>query len=429
MKLLIALLLAQTTSFPIQADFAFYRDNLHNLMGDINQSLSLKGMDTFSTFEIEGEKIIHDASGQELLLVDFSLDNGYIVFGPNKTIQSFSTTGDLFPFFQSTKIILHQDGFYCGMKKINPNGDDSDYSNCRGTVGANAAVSSYPIEYGDALSFLETKYMVSASQWIILSQDKLDYLPSTCSNFGYRQYNESVYHRYESSDGHYYSEGNCGYVSLANVFAYFSSSVGYPGFAARDTYSPLIVPADEADWFNSINHGDFVPKSYPIFIHRLTYDLRELIKNDGVSYSPVDGMYASGVQYCFEHLAQEAGYEDAFLSWWDPYGTGNAYTLSLLQAAIQDDTPLVLFAIGDESDDNATDGPYGNHFMMITGYRTYFGSLEIAGFIYPMQVILVSVFDGHSNNERWYDINSLSSLPSQYYQDITQRIALLSLEY
>ena len=43
-------------------------------------------------------------------------------------------------------------------------------------------------------------------------------------------------------------------------------------------------------------------------------------------------------------------------------------------------------------------------------------------------VPFVSVYDGHSSTERWYDLSYLSNLDSSYNRASTQTIALLSIE-
>ena len=55
---------------------------------------------------------------------------------------------------------------------------------------------------------------------------------------------------------------------------------------------------------------------------------------------------------------------------------------------------------------------YGGHGLMITGYKQYSSTLRIGGGItVPVDIFSVSVYDGWSATERWYDIEQLSMYP------------------
>ena len=79
------------------------------------------------------------------------------------------------------------------------------------------------------------------------------------------------------------------------------------------------------------------------------------------------------------------------------------------------------------------DVKYKGHGMMVTGYRLYEAEVWIQ--INPRISILsyasipfLSVYDGRSANERWYDLTSYGNLSSSYSRADSQTFATLYLE-
>jgi len=139
---------------------------------------------------------------------------------------------------------------------------------------------------------------------------------------------------------------------------------------------------------------------------------------DCLKYAIIGGYVGVGTtiwhrEYIWHQMAVEAGYED-------DYTQCTTYSLSTLQNYINNNIPLELSVQGDSC--------YSNHDLMITGYRQYWGVMDVATFVVPIQVIMVSVLPGNADYECWYDLTTLGTFGSYYTRAYSQKITPMILE-
>ncbi|MBR0294730.1 MAG: C39 family peptidase [Bacilli bacterium] len=141
---------------------------------------------------------------------------------------------------------------------------------------------------------------------------------------------------------------------------------------------------------------DYYPKATSSTLHELYLKEREYAINCGYV---VMGTSVNTMEYAFENAGQYYGYNNTSYT----YHSESNTTKSFIINEIDNNRPVQLVTVGDAF--------YGNHAMMITGYRELYSLIHTSTYSYDISVFFVSVLDGHSSSERWFDIQSLSSFP------------------
>lgn len=391
-----------------------------------NQYLIEHNKDAFKTTQIEFKKEVQGFDNNTYYYIDFADNNGFVLYQPhgNKVVL-FDTNADIVSLREIDNVYYDSFCFFDGdgnliwNKNLNnhPLISNSNRDNAF-TPGSIASLYTSPIEYGDIQTLLSTKYS-SILGLSVYSQGKLSGLASTMNSEGYEQFDESVYQMY--NNGFYYSEGNCGIVSIANALSYYSnygSCSSMPGYYLFSHITPSIHEPDYASYV--ANYG-YYPIYYTVSIHKICNDVR-LNAIDAGYYCC--GMGDTETEYAFEKTALDYGYIGTFTT---SYNNSSLFSLSSIKNEIDNNRPMQLRTQDDVC--------YGGHGMMITGY-SYYRAFDWVqpqhnspyGFFVEYILPFVSIYDGHTYNERWYDLSSLSNLGSEYNRASAQTVATLHIE-
>lgn len=269
------------------------------------------------------------------------------------------------------------------------------------------------IEYGDIDDFLESSYDL-VDGWEMIDQGKLHGLSSGRSNEGYTQYSDSVYKTLIS--GAYYGEGNCGLTSTSNALQYYSRHGGFYDLPNYDDMVLITPSVDEPNYMATVASlsQPYYPKDTSVSIHEIYSAERDYAIAQGYVCR---GMNDTQTSAAFVGAASDYGYLGEFTAY-------SSFTFQTIKNEIDANRPLQLRTNEDLC--------YGGHGMMITGYREYYAedrvqvgpSLSIYA---EYHLPFVSVFDGRSVNERWFDLTSISNLGANYSRSTSQTIATLHL--
>ena len=331
---------------------------------------------------------------QQNIYVDLAEENGYFVLDFNLELIDYDFDCD-YPLLKEYKkeVFYKQHEFfwkegsgdYIAFDKKSKRFDNYDPN---AVIGSPDLVSSI-IEYNDITSYLYNKY---GGSFTLFNSGKLSGLSTSANSDGYKQYDESVFVQY--NNGTYYSEGNCGLVSTSNALSYYShykGSSGFPSYSSTTSVSPY---GNMGLFMQATSHG-YQAKSGTVSLHTLYKVERDYAINVGYV---VGGLNDTQTAQIFTSTASYYGYSSSFV----PYSDANS-TKSLIMSSISNGVPLQLRT--------QNDMVYGGHGMMITGYRTYTATIFLGGPPVPISVFCVSVYDGQSSSERWYDIEQLSTYP------------------
>lgn len=407
---LLPMLLLEYGGFPINS---FLNSTEISL---IVNAMNKKGIANFEESSLEFSNIADGKDGERYYYYDLAGENGFLVLNQNQDIVYWKDYGDI-PSIRSNESHL----FYSKMALMDENG--SVYSIEQEKLGDNdqlifdpgSIAAQYPdyIEYEDILTILSTKY--SGYDWQMTASGKLYGLNSGMNSGGYHQYYESIYKTYEN--GVWFGEGNCGIVSISNALQYYSRYANYsllPNYSSFTAISPSVdepsLMAQAASQTQS-----YIPISDPRSIHTITASVRSHAIEVGYITGGMDDYMTS---YAFEETASDYGYQGTFQ-------VQSSFSIIQIMDEIDSGRPLQ-FRTGN-------DVKYDGHGMMVTGYRLYEAEVWIQ--INPRISILsyasipfLSVYDGHSVNERWYDLTSYGNLSSSYSRADSQTFATLYLE-
>lgn len=387
MSIFSVILIAITSSFSVNNNLLELSKSIPDIISTIN-STGFAGCHFF-TNKIQHQKLLCGVDGEsDFYYFDFRDSNGFILFDHDGAIINLSDCGDFPQIVDSNDVFV--DGF-----DIVANGEKVDTTNSLVTnvwsAGSIASQYGEAIEYYELSQFISSKY--SLADFELMSSGKLPGLALSCSNDGYLQSEEAVY----------YFEGNCGLVSMANILAYKRSYQNLVGIPAKNSVS--YIPQSLIDSANF----QLSQKTPPVPVHEICADLwceaiscgyDGLGMNDTITVDMLSGMLHS------------YGYSCSFT-------TSYSYTLSYLTSNIDSGKTFQLRTIDDVV--------YHGHGMMITGYRTYKADVFIDRLHARLYLVFVSVFDGQSQNERWYDLTYLENLGPAYSRADSQSLALVEV--
>lgn len=361
-------------------------------MEELNAALLSCGFGSFGSFEIENVYTVwDDAFHQEDVLIDFKEENGYLLLAPNGHIRSFSLAGDLEWIKGTANPLWFQGGALAELVdgKLDYHKQEEYYDI---VVGDNPNASQNPVSYGSLYSYLYNKYGTS---FTLDYSQKLTGLPTTSAySDGYTQMAESVFVKDTTT-----SEGNCGLVSISNGLAYYSR---YRGKTGLPSYSSTtgVAPYDRIDLIQAAAAEGYSPKSTYVTLHSIYKTVRDFAL--GVGYV-CGGLNDSQTGTAFTGCAQTYGYNSCAYT---PLSPGN---YSDVIGEIGNNRPLQIRV--------SYDMYYKTHGMMVTGYRQYTGTKQIGNNIYvDIDIMCLSVLDGRSSSERWYDMDRWSSYPISQYR-------------
>ena len=405
-----------------QPTFLSNSTSFSSFMVSFNHYLKEKGLDEFNTFETEFSRTITDLNGNEHLYLDFYGTNGFIVIREDNTVVLFDTKSDI-PLLREQNYVFFNDyNFYIKSNELNDginNGRDGFLPLRDFTPGSIAYNYAYPYEYGDINSLMTSKYSLYPGLQVVNS-GKLSYLDSGANSNGYLQYDESVYKQVINNIS--YSEGNCGIVSISNAISCFSLSGLYNTMPSSSSCTNITPLVDEPSYASTVSNYGYVPKSSTVSIHTILNDVRKNAIDIGYVCL---GMNDSETEYAFETTISDYGYVGSFVPSDD---NNHFFSTAKIKYEIDNGRPLQLRVTNDMC--------YGNHGMTITGYRYYKQDdwIQIGnhnnGFLVHVEYGLpfVSIYDGWSNTERWFDLSILSNLGSDYARSFSQSVAVLTVE-
>jgi len=347
-------------------------------------SLEKENLAHFKTKKIECSRFVWDyARKEQALYLDFEGDCGYLLLSPRFGIRGFSDSVD-YPRVRNDKesVIFVDNGFatidslgqitfLSERKESDPNYVYKD----------NLSVSGSPIEYGSLLTYLDTKYDAT---FVLGSAGRLSSLPTSATSGWYNQQDESVF---EQSNGA--SEGNCGLVSISNVLAFYSRFAGKANLPSYTSTTSFLV-------YSNITLVQQAAQFSPPYYVRSAYATLHQIYERARAYAISQGYVCSGMDdnktsYSYVNTCSYYGYQGTFNAVYSPS--------SLDVAAEIDSNRPIQFRTED-------DMYYHGHGMMGTGYRQYWATKQLTGGMYvEFDIFCVSVVDGYSSTERWYDVD------------------------
>lgn len=327
----------------------------------------------------------------EALYIDFNGDNGYAVL-KDSTILRYDVVGD-YPEIRSEDVKMENYRFYGKNGEVNGCEIDRDTFVAFDPYDANCEGDKHPIEYNNISSYLLAKYGAS-NVFSITSSDKLDGLPANAaSSGGYTQSEDSVFYHWSQEKQAWFSEGNCGLTSTSNALAYYAANSGIGTFPSTNA-TVTVNPLNETVYYRALeNHYQARSDSEQI------HTIYNAVRSAAISYTP-NGYVSGGMNFAKTKYAYETA-ASSFLAIGDYSSLDSYYSLSFIQNHIALNHPLQLNMQGDAH--------YDDHGTMMTGYRVYYSLTEVGGFVVPLQVVMASIYDGHSNTERWYDMVQLGN--------------------
>lgn len=422
---LVSLLLFTNYSGNVNPELMYFFDDF---LSSFNNYLENHNISTFKTKDIEYKRIIQDSENNQYLYLDFKGNNGFILIKNDNRIVLFDADVDLPSLRENNDVWFSDCNFVTsdGVLEWRINNQTNRSSSRTFSPGFIAALYPNIIEYNDIPTLLSTKYSLT-SNWFLYDSGRLDGLSSGMDSDGYCEFDDSVYVYYDSVNNVYYSEGNCGIISTANAISYYSkynsSCSSMPSYSSSTNVTPSIdEPAVLADY----SLHNYYPKSSTVTIHTISNDVR--LNAISAGYTCYGGMndYATGES--FVNTLNDYGYLGSFTTSIGENGNNNSsFSLYNIKAEINDSKPMQ-FRMAD-------DVCYGGHGVMVTGYRhykaediIYFGPNHDFGYPIEYNLLFLSIYDGWSQNERWYDLTTFSSLGSDYCRASAQSLAFYHIE-
>ena len=367
---------------------------------EINCALISNGFKGFDRNDIEFSGAVYNPETKEKYIYYDLVDNyGYIVVDSKRHIKSVKYDCDCPKIRESKDAVFYQNGcfftkheFYEINRKQNTGKTETSNAN-----NPNSYAATY-IEYGGLPNYLYGRYSVSFSLSSYNKLSNLNAYDSTLAFFG--QLGESVYMAGP------FSEGNCSLVATANAMGYCREYKAYSNLPSVNSNSAVFAQTESiyssavtTSVFDSISQQTYY--YYPVSTPAIIHSLYSQIRSEAISLGYVcDGFVNSNMPSLVENSFASSNYI-----------VDSSYVSSVSQSTfineIDADRP-VLLVMGE-------DDKYKNHIVMATGYRIYSGVKRLNNHFYiDVEVFCLSIWDGHSLNERWYDADLISTvLPSE----------------
>jgi len=403
----IALLLLSEQSFSASIFDSFDFDHISEFTSFVN----INNQGELFGEKISNKKIIYDLDSKKACcLAIFDKNQGYVVLDKQNSIISYSTEIiDLTKYFNFDLFISNNDLFYLnndGLSQITfndecPNWIDNSFE--YGYANWNDSI----IEYNNLDSYVQNKY--SNLVFSTSTSDKLDGLGSFYCD-GYTQWNESVF---SAGDNGTYTEGNCGIVSVANGLAYCSRYGGKSYLPLFDSYSTVYPYLEVPNVCEDALAKGYTPKNTSVAIHTISSMVRKYAVINGYD---VGGMNDPQTTSAFVGACSYYGYTNSV------FNVPSSFTKNDIISRVVQNGPMQLRT----NDDNV----YGGHGMFITGYKDYVIYLPInSRYRIKGNVFCVSVLDGWSNRERWYDMETLSkNIPLKKIEARAKSVSIAYME-
>lgn len=376
-------------------------DYINNIVNNFSMGMAENKLDTFDSKIIKQVSVVYNADKEEY---DYcvNVDNGYLLFDDNSHIKGYNinkSIDNLDRYFY----VYSEKNFY----KTNPFTFEIIYDNFvqerdLEEPGYIAQYYNNVIYYNQLDSYIQSKY--SDMDLTLYEYNKLSYLSQNAADSsGYLQYSDAMYLKYDSLRGVYYTEGNCGITSISNILQLYKKSGDYDNFPNTNSIDNVNVYADSA--YNTyIDNGYF-----PISSTRMVHTIYNYVRFYAIQAGFVIDMDDNKTSFAYNSTCEAMSYDSTFIPDWN-------YTYSSIKSEINNDRPFQFRT--------SNDVHYQGHGMAATGYRKYVGEFEIWNLTYiDIEVVFISVFDGHNQNEVWIDDTTISFVPFEYYRGYNTSIA------
>ena len=373
-------------------------NDIQHFVDDFNNELINNDLNSFENINISCIKNVANIDSKERnTLICFEGDVGYILIDKNQRILSYSSTDSNKELVNNEHLLFEFGEFYTLSKRkveTKRNNYDKDF------VYRSNQSTTEVIEYSDLSTFINSKY--GAYNLNLFSADKLDGMESYCNTSGYTANSESVYIK-RLNNGNYLTEGNCGLVSTSNILSYYAR---YGAYSKLPPYNSMVdIHPERESIYTLAANNSYTPKNEIVSIHEIYSKERSYAIEKGYVTS---GMDDSTTEYVVESTLTYYGYESQFITY-------SSYSLNDITSEINNNRPLQLRVINDSC--------YHGHGMMVTGYLVYTGVHYVGPFMVDIRLVMLSIYDGHSHNERWYDLTYLSNFDVSYSRAESQTIA------
>lgn len=383
-------------------------DSFQKLAQISNRAVTCDSIDYIR--EIAGSEI-----DETLYFVDFQNDSGFAILDRSFCFIDWRFAGDYSSVqkardvsYQPNGLVLDGDFVPLPPKTAFKTGDLDDGLNL--SAGIYNDVHDYPITFNGIPSFLAAKYNIAAPT--IVSSGRLSGLSDSPYEDAYTQFGESVYVQNTGSVIH--SEGNCTLVSYGNALAYYSRFQNYTAFPNCNDKT-TVFPVVESDFASVCAAYGFYPISNAVEIDSIYSALRTQAMNAGQNWV-WEGMTFASATGAFQNYVISRGYDPVVFDWSNFLFPNEAR--QYFEANIGSGNPSVITV--------SADGYYGNHQMVVVGWREYVGIMPVATFTAQIKIYFVSVFDGRGT--RWYDIWEWSDIGEAFSPDDGHSLYLLNLD-
>lgn len=372
----------------------------------LNDHIKDIGSEPFKTTNIEFFDVVKDENAIDNMILDFEGAGGIIIINRNNEIIYYTTNGDNPLLRSSSNLNIKKGDLYSGEQRIDFVNNESEEKIVYQPHSQSSLDSNY-IYYNDLNSYLSSKY--SLFDIVLDESERLQgFSNSLPMSTGYRQFLESIYQRWDEIEQRYYSEGNCSLVAISNAIAYYSE-YGYRfNFPSRTSTIQVDANTDLAHLAASI-FGYYKIEDIRT-IHYVYNVIRNLALYNG--YYVVNGCSISHIGNVFNQYCESCDYE--------PYFTHmTSYGLYHFMDELHLSHPTQLYVFDDDN--------YDNHALMITGAKVFTASSNTNVGTVTYRIVMVSVFDGHSTTERWYDLTYLGTMPPEYNRAVSQEVGYIEV--
>lgn len=383
-----------------------FQKNIDYFVFELNQHIEEIESEPFVTTKIESFKVVKDENSLNNLILDFDGNNGIIVINEKNEIVFYKQYGDCEELRSNDEITIIGSEFFSNNQKIDfIKKDELPFSE----GGSSSVLDDQPIDYDDISNYISSKY--SGFNFVLEQSKRLQsYSTTTAMSLGYHQYNESIYHHYNENNGLYYSEGNCYLVAIANAIAYYSEYGYRYNFPSRTSTTQIVSNLDFV-YDQAIDNG-FEEIETTRTIHTIYKKVRDYAMNYCLYPYVVGPFNTNGVNYAFSEVCSFYEYEPS-------YTYAQTYSLYHFFDEIHLSHPTQLYVSGDSC--------YHNHGMMITGAKSYVATVNTNVGTITYRIVMVSIYDGHSYSEKWYDLNYLGNMPDNYKRATSQCVGFIEI--
>lgn len=227
----------------------------------------------------------------------------------------------------------------------------------------------------------------------------MDFQKKKSLNMGYLQ----------NDDALLTNEGNCGITSTSNILAYYSR---FGGFINLPRYDSLVMVYPGKDPY-------FIKKAREEE-HYLLCDSKEIhriystVRSKAICY----GYVGNGMDDYMTNIAYEKTCD-----FYNYHGTrsrieSNHY--NIIKREINNNHTLQLITYKDVY--------YNGHGTIVTGYRKYKAYIPLSySSIFQLELCMLSIYDGWTLNERWYDLTEYSTVFESSKRAVEQNLYIYSI--